>query len=152
MRLQRNFHKRRGNAMIEFALLWAFLFPVLSGVGQFGSAYYQYDNLCSSVRNAARFASLQTFSSVSTTVPTDLRDAVRNMVRYGDPTPNANSPLIADVPVGNIDVTMTFDNGVPAMIDVKVTQYAIETIFKNITINNKPQSQFPFVGRWDPVP
>ena len=146
-----NSRERRGNAIIEFALLWAVLFPLVAGAAQFGSAFYQYNNLCSTVRNAARYLSIQTYESSNETIPDTLLAEVRNVVRYGSPAPANGATLIVNVPPQNINVTMTFSNNAPASVKVTIARFDIDMVVKTFTINNKPESQFPFVGRWDPV-
>jgi Flp pilus assembly protein TadG len=144
--------RRRGNALIEFALLWSVLFPVVAGTAQFGSAFYQYNNLCSTVRNAARYASIQTYQSANATVPTALQTAVRNMVRYETPTPADGAAPLYDIPAANILVQMNFANNVPDSVTVSITQFNIDAVLKTFTINNKPTTSFVYTGRWAPLP
>ena len=152
MRTRLKSRQRRGNALIEFAVLWSLLFPLVGGTAQFGNAFYQYNNLCSSVRNAARYASVQTYHSASNTVPADFQTAVQNMVRYENPAPAAGATPLYNVPPDKIQVTMTFANNVPDTVTVTITQFDIDTVIKTFTINNKPSTSFPFLGRWDPLP
>jgi len=151
MHAHRQRRRRRGNAFIEFALIWGVLFPVIGGTAQFGNAFYQYNKLCSAVRNAARFAAVQTYESVDGSVPVDFRDAVRNVVRYGNPAPQETDPVVVNVDPANIAVSVIWANRIPSVVSVSVTRYDIDTIFKTFTIQNKPETRFPYLGRWDPV-
>jgi len=143
--------KKKGNALIEFALLWGVLFPVLAGTAQFGNAFYQYDNLCTTVRNAARYASVQTYHAQTDAVPSDFQTAVRNMVRYENPNPPNGAKPLVDIPPANILVEVAFVNNVPETVTVTIVQYNIDAVLKTFTINNKPKTSFPYLGRWDPA-
>jgi Flp pilus assembly protein TadG len=142
---------KKGNALIEFALLWGVMFPLLAGTAQFGNAFYQYDGLCTAVRNAARYASVQTYHAQTSAVPSDFQTAVRNMVRYENPNPAAGATPLFDVPPANILVEVTFVNNAPDMVTVTIVQYNIDAVLKTFTINNKPKTSFPYLGRWDPA-
>lgn len=60
--------KERGVAAVEFALLIVFLLAVVTGIIEFGKAFWYYDALVKSTRDGARFLSL---SRVSPTVGID---------------------------------------------------------------------------------
>ena len=42
--------RQRGNALVEFALAFGFLFPVITGTFQFGYAFFVYNELQNAVR------------------------------------------------------------------------------------------------------
>ena len=66
MRLAISPERRRksgGNALIEFALAFGFLFPVLTGTFQFGYAFFVYNELQTAVREGARYAAFKTYDS-----------------------------------------------------------------------------------------
>src|SRR5262245_17518824 len=59
-----------GNALIEFALAFGFLFPCLTGTFQFGYAFFIYNELQNAVRQGARYAAFKTYDSSSSTPTT----------------------------------------------------------------------------------
>jgi Flp pilus assembly protein TadG len=145
--------RQRGNAMIEFALAFTVLFPTLTGVYQFGQAYYQYNNLETAVRAGARYASLRVYDSANSSPTSAYRDAVRNVVLTGDPnSSNDSKQAIVPLQPSNVEVLMTFQNGVPAFVTVQVVSYDLDAMFTKFRLNAKPKVVFPYIGRWDPVP
>jgi len=140
---------RRGSAMIEFALSFAFLFTVFTGVFQFGYAFYQYNSLENAVRGGARYASLRVYDSSTSTPSAAYLTAVRNMVLYGNPTGGA-VPITPGLTTQNVSVTVTFERNVPRLVTVAVTNYQIDAVFTTLSLNNKPKVSFPFLGRYAP--
>jgi len=77
---------RKGNALIEFALAATVLIPIFIGTFQFGYAFYVYNLMASQVRAGARYASLRTYRCGSSSSMTAFQTAVRNVVRFGNPS------------------------------------------------------------------
>ncbi len=147
--MTRNPKGRRGNAMIEFALSFTFLFSALAGAFQFGYSFQIYNTLESGVRDAARYASLRVYDSASSSPSAAYLSAVRNMTVYGDPD-GSGTAIVPGLAPANISVTMTFDHGVPYQVTVAVVNYPIDAVFATFTLNNKPAASFPYLGRYAP--
>jgi Flp pilus assembly protein TadG len=146
--MKRNSHTR-GNAMVEFALAVGLLLPMLFGTFEFGYAFYTYNRLIAAVREGARYASLRTYDS-STTTPSDTYlTAVKNAVVYGDPS-GSGSPVVSGLTTDEIGVTMTMVIGVPDIVTVSVTNFTIDTIVKTLSLANKPSAAFRFEGTYAP--
>jgi hypothetical protein len=122
----------------------------MGGTYQFGYAFYQYNNVESAVRNAARYAAYRTYNGTGATPPSTFATAVRNMAVYGNPDAPQGTPKIANVDPNNISVTMIFASGVPSRVQVRANSFTVNTIFKTFTIKDKPTVTFPYIGRWDP--
>src|SRR5207248_4342197 len=104
---------RSGNAMIEFALGSGILVMAFVGTFQFGYTFLQYNNLQNAVARGARYASLIPYDSL-TSAPSDaFSTAVKNMVLYGTAT-GGTSPALPGLTTTNINLTVTFTNGVPS--------------------------------------
>jgi Flp pilus assembly protein TadG len=83
-----------GVAIVEFALVLPFLFVLMAMTTELGRSIYEYGVLVKSVRDAARYLSVQT--------PNTHIDQARNLVVYGNPagtgTPLARGLTTALVP------------------------------------------------------
>ena len=140
---------KRGNALIEFALSFSFLFSVFAGVFQFGYVYYLYNNLESVVRGAARYASLRVYDSATSTPSAAFQTAVQNMVIYGDPA-GGGQPLAPGLTAENVTVTVTMERNVPRKVSVAIANYQIDAVVASINLNGKPKITFPYMGRFAP--
>lgn len=69
--------RQQGVALVEFALILPLLFIMMLITTELGRAYYQYDTLTKSVREAARYLSVR--------APGVDVDKARNIVVYGNP-------------------------------------------------------------------
>jgi hypothetical protein len=69
---------QQGVALIEFALILPLLLLLTFITTEFGRAIYQYDTLAKSVRNAARYLSIQTPNERAS------MDMAKNLVVYGN--------------------------------------------------------------------
>lgn len=152
--LRLNSRRRRGNAIIEFALASSILFPTFAGVFQFGYTFYTYNTLQGSVRAAARFASVRQYTATTSTPTSEYASEVKNMVVYGKPNPvlTATPGVTPDIPVtsglttSNVAVDVAMNGGVPKTITVKVTNFTIDAIFSKFTFNGKPAATFWYNG------
>jgi Flp pilus assembly protein TadG len=142
---------RSGNAILEFALSFVLIFPLLAGSFQFGYSFYLYNRMQTAVEGGARYASLRTYDSLTATPSQAYLNAVRNQVVYGNPNGGA-SPVLPGLTPGRVAVTMTFVSGAPRSVTVSVVNYQLNAVFQTLTFNNKPQVTMPYVGRWDAVP
>ena len=141
--------RRRGNAILEFALSFGLLFSVFAGVFQFGHSFFLYNNLQSAVRAGARYASLETYESGTATPTSAYLTSVRNVVLYGDPAGGC-TPRIPRLRPDHIQVSVTMDRGVPTEITVAINGYRIDAVVGSLTLNGKPRVTMPYMGRFAP--
>jgi len=139
-----------GNAMLEFAIGSGILVMAFVGTFQFGYTFVLYNNLENAVSRGARYASLLPYDSTSTTPSVGFSSAVKNMVLYGTPTPGT-SPVLPGLVATNVNLTVTFTNGVPSAMRVSISGYSINSVFANSTLTNKPQVTYAYQGIWTPV-
>jgi len=141
---------RSGNAILEFALSFLLIFPLMGGCFQFGYSFYVYNRMQTAVEGGARYASLRTYDSDTATPSQAYLNAVRNQVVYGNPNGGA-SPVLPGLTPSQVSVTVTFVFGAPRSVTVSIVNYRLNAVFRTFTFDNKPQVTMPYVGRWDPV-
>ena len=146
----RNRRRRSGTAIIEFAIGSGVLMAVFAGTFEFGYTFYVYNNLQSAVNNGAKYAAMRTYDSTNSTPSDCFNSAVKNMVVYGDPTGTATTPVAPGLSTSNVSVTPAFAKSVPSQMTVAVSGYTINSVFANITLTNKPQVTYPFLGGYAP--
>lgn len=78
---------QRGAALVEFALLMPFMLILTLSVTEIGRAYYQYNTIAKSVREAARYLSVRARN-------VDV-DKASNIVVYGNPVVTGSPPPLA---------------------------------------------------------
>ena len=125
----------RGVSLIEFALVLPMLLLLTFITTEFGRALYQYNTITKSVRDAARYLSIQD-PSIKLTDPAKVL-AARRLVVYGSPNAsNAATPLalglsLAQVPDSNI--TWKSAGATPAIntVTIKVSGYKFKPLFKS---------------------
>lgn len=139
---------RRGNAVLEFALAFSFLFPMFYGTFQFGYAFFTFNALRSGVRQGARYASIRAYTAANSTVPAAYRDAVRNMTVYGN-TSGTGNPIVHGLTPSNVNVEVIFANNIPARVIVSIQNFSLNAVFRTFVIS-KPVSSFPYTGRYAP--
>lgn len=136
--------------MIEFALAFVFLVPVFLGSYSFGHAFYVYNGLQSAVRGGARFASLQTYNSGTSTPSEAFAAAVRNVVVYGDPD-GGTTPIAPGLTAEDVTVEVTFESGIPRWVTVGIASYQENAAVRMLDFNTKPRLTVTYTGRWDPL-
>ena len=143
--------RRRGNAMIEFALACSLLIPAFSATFQFGYVLYQYNLLCAAINNGARYAGSRTYRTFSGAADlTKVKLATKNMVVYGVPS-GGTVPQVKGLTTSKIDVTFTTSStGVPKTVTVAINNFTINGIFKSFTFNSSPKLVYPYTGRYAP--
>jgi len=141
---------RAGNIMVEFALGSGILVMAFVGTFQFGYTFLQYNNLENAVARGARYASLIPYDSTTTAPSPAFLSAVKNMVLYGSATAGT-SPALPGLLATNVNLTVTFLNGVPTAMTVSVSGYSINSIFATSTLTNKPKVTYAYQGIWTPV-
>jgi Flp pilus assembly protein TadG len=148
---------RAGNAMVEFALASTILFPMFLATFQFGYSFYVYNTISTQVRNGARYASIRKFRCSDAAGITTYKNAVKNMVRYGNPagtgtvlepglTADQVSVKIKDRHGSDADATHT-----PSYVEVATSGYSVNAIVTTINFNGKPYVRFPYVGVYAPA-
>jgi Flp pilus assembly protein TadG len=135
--------------MIEFALVFTFLFPMFAGVFELGFAFFQYNRLVSGVRAGARYASLETYSAPGNTPPDSFLAAVKNTVIYGNPA-GGTTPITPGLTPANVALSVIFEDNIPARIGVKITNYRLDCLLGLYTLNT-PAATFPYTGRFAPL-
>ena len=141
--------RSRGSALVELALSVGLLVPALTGTFQFGYAFYTYNRLVVAVRGGARYASLRTYDSSTSTPSDNYLAAVRNAVVYGNPT-GGTDPVVPGLSTNQVAVSVTMSNNVPDTIVVSLTTFTVNTVVKNMTWTGKPAAAFRFEGRYAP--
>jgi Flp pilus assembly protein TadG len=118
-----NLRKQRGVAVIEFALVLPMLLVMTFVVTEFGRAIYQYNILAKSVRDAARYLSVQT--------PNTHVAQAQNLVVYGNTT-GTGSPLALGLATSQVSASWpaaTGTNPAISMVTVQITGYSFQSVF-----------------------
>ncbi len=144
--------RERGSVMVEFTLSIMFLVPLFLGLWEFGFAFYNYSKLENAVRGGARYASMKQYDSANTTPTSAFLTAVQKMTVYGDPAadPQAAAPVAPGLTTDNVQLAVTFSNGVPATVTVSINNYQLPTYIGNVTLRGKPYVWFPHLGIFGP--
>jgi Flp pilus assembly protein TadG len=132
----------RGNAMLEFAIGFAVLWFLFTGVYQFGYAFYMYNVLQTATANAAELGSKMTYDTGD---PSGYVTALQNMVVYGDETAGT-SPIVPGLTTANVTVTAN-PIDYPTDITVTVTSFTIDAFFKKFVFSGKPRATVQFYGQ-----
>jgi len=152
--------KRRqsGHAMLELAVCAGVMVTFLAGTVQFGYTFYLYNELVTAVGNGARYAAQRTYHAAT---PQDIErgnEAIRNMVAYGDPQPDADAaPVVPHLKPENVEIRWTFpDDGeqasaAPTAVDVTIRHFTVDAVFRALTFDGRPAVEFPYVGRYAPA-
>jgi Flp pilus assembly protein TadG len=136
--------RRRGNAVIEFALTFGLLWMLLGGCFKLGYSIYLYQSLLNAVAGAARYAARLDFDEPNHTFAA----SVKNMAAYGDPAGGA-VPLAPGLTAAKIQVTWAYDaKGVPQSITVSVTNYSVNAVFQSFTWSGKPSVTVRYAGSY----
>jgi hypothetical protein len=139
--------RERGIAALEFALSWAILWLVFSGVYQFGYSFYVYNRLMIAVANAAQLGSRIGYDTAN---PAAFTTTLQNMVLYADETVPAQNaaPIVTGLTAGVISVNASTDaQGIPRDVTVTIVSYTIDGLFGKINLNNKPRATALYFGQ-----
>jgi Flp pilus assembly protein TadG len=118
--------RQRGVALIEFALLLPFMLTLIYMVTEIGRAYYQYNTIAKSVREAVRYLSVR--------APNVDVDKARNIVVYGNPN-GTGKPLALGLSLSNVPVPTWGTTGTyPALntVTISVTGYRYVPLMGNV--------------------
>jgi Flp pilus assembly protein TadG len=142
----RRYKRQGGNAAIEFALGFAFLWSIVSGIYQMGHSLYTYNQLSVGIANAARFAGRESI------VPSkeQYKARIRNVAVFGNPD-GTGTAMVRGLSAANIDVDIEEDTaGVPKNVTVSVNNFAIDGVFWTTSLVDKPYSTARYAGRYQP--
>ena len=153
----RRWGSRAGSAMVEFALGSTILVTVFASAFQYGYMFYQYNELENAVANGAHYAALRPYNTQCSTPSDTYRDAVKNMVVYGDPTGTNTTAVVKNLATSNVTLTITPTQTTcptvtwtPSTVNVKITSFTIDAIFGSFTANNKPSVTYQYQGIFSP--
>ena len=118
---------QRGVALVELALVIPFLLVMAILVAEFGRAIYQYNLLAKSVRDAARYLTMQTPG-------THVAEA-RNLVVYGT-TGSGSVPLASGLATTMVNAawpaTQVGTNPPISIVRVTITGYSFQSMWPSV--------------------
>jgi hypothetical protein len=109
--------RQQGTALVEFALILPLLLILTFSVTELGRAYYQYNLLAKSVREAARYLSVRSAN-------VDVAKA-KNIIVYGNPG-GGSTPVVPGLSLSNVPDPVRSSSGtlpVISTVTVSVTGY-----------------------------
>lgn len=121
--------RQRGVAIVEFALVLPFLLVLTFITTEYGRAIWQYNTLTKSVRDAARYLSMQT--------PETKITQARNLMIYGNLS-GTGTPLAPGLTASHVpdptwqDITGTPVNGSATpmkTVTVRISGYQFKSVF-----------------------
>jgi hypothetical protein len=118
--------KQEGIALIEFALMLPLLIMLIFLTTEFGRAYYQYDTITKSVREAARYLSVRAQG-------TGIANA-KNIIVYGNPG-GTGSPILSGLSLSNVpDPVWSTTGSYPVVntVTVSVTGFRFVPLAGNV--------------------
>jgi hypothetical protein len=118
--------RQQGVAIIEFALILPLLLLLAMTVTEFGRALYQYDLLAKSVRDAARYLSVQATGTHTA--------EARNLVVYGN-TAGTGTPLAVGLDLSHVPAPTWQTAGTGPFINtvtIKITGYTFHSMFASV--------------------
>ncbi len=138
--------------MIELAFAAMVMASCLGGTMEFGYTFLVYDQLVSAVGNGGRYAAMRTYRAATVQDVEKGKDAIRNMVAYGNSRPgDGSAPVVAGLRPENVEVSWVMDDkGSPAAVDVSIRNFQVHAMFGAFTFTGRPSVEFPFVGRYAP--
>jgi Flp pilus assembly protein TadG len=140
-------NRRKGNAVLEFALAATVLLPLLGGTFNIGYGLYSYNKLQSAVRAGGRYASLRSYDSSTGTPSSAFETAVKNLVVYGDPDGGA-TPVVPGLQAGHVTLSVSMNGTMPANMTVAISGLPIYTVFKTLVLSGKPSATFTYGGHY----
>lgn len=143
-------NRQSGAAIVELALLLPLLVLLLLGTVHFGLAMFYYTRVDKAVHDAARYASMRTYSERGSD-SADYVTAVQNTAVFGRPDA-VGAPVAPGFETWQVDVDpQPRSPGVrPRLVTVTVNGYIIPGAMGPILLSAKPSATFPFLGRYVP--
>jgi len=148
MRLIRTTRRRSqsGNVILEFGLAFPLLITFMSGMFQFGYAFFVYNQLQSAIRAGARYAALADFDGGS--AGGTFTNNVRNVVVYGTPA-GGSIPVLTGLTTANVNVAWAADAmGIPQTVTVNITNFTFSVVWTSYQLTNKPRATFIYLGQY----
>ena len=129
--------RQRGTAIIEFALVLPLLVLMSILVVELGRAMYQYNALAKSVRDAARYLSMQ--------LPNTQVAEAKNLVVFGNPG-GTGTPLLPGLDAATHVPDPTWQDAgadpVIRTVTIQVNNYTFQSMFTAVFGVNFPPLQF----------
>lgn len=136
--------RRRGSIALEFAVSFAALWAILSGVVEFGYSFWAYNTLENAVNGGAMLAARLPFEAPGT----GFAGQVKRMVVFGSPSGDG-VPIAPALTLSNVSVTWQQDSiGVPQTITVGIMGYRIRSLFRTYTLADRPRVTVRYMGRY----
>jgi Flp pilus assembly protein TadG len=142
----RNKKGERGHAVVELALVWSFLWLMITGVYQFGNAFFIYSRLEAAASNAAMLGSRLNYDVSD--LGASLKTKVQNMAVYGNPN-GGSTPLAPNLTTANVEVnirTLGSSPAVPTYVTITIKNYTITNLFHNFALPDKPRVTAAYAG------
>ncbi|SEB25222.1 TadE-like protein [Variovorax sp. YR216] len=122
-------YKQRGVALVELALIMPLLLLLTFTTTEFGRAFYEYNAVTKSTRDAVRYLSFQT--------PGTKINEAQNLIVYGNPagtgTPLVRGLTLANVPAASCCTWQTSgSNPVVNTVTVRVTNFTFHSLFAGV--------------------
>lgn len=118
--------RQKGVALVEFALILPLLLVLSFTTVEFGRAIWEYNTLTKSVRDAARYLSIQT--------PGTRITQARNLMVYGN-TAGTGSPLVIGLSTSNVpDPTWQTAGTGPVIntVTVRISGFTFRSMFASV--------------------
>jgi Flp pilus assembly protein TadG len=129
-------HSQAGSALIEFAGSLILLAVMFAGIFEIGYSFYTYGELMAAVRAGARYAALQPRGAGADPV---VAKAVRNLVVYGDPTPDGRTkPVVPGLTTDRVELINSADAST-----VSVRGFELDALFMKLKLDGRPTVTFP---------
>lgn len=127
--------RQEGVALVEFALILPFLLLLSITAIELGRAIWEYNTLTKSVRDAARYLSIQT--------PGTKIEEARTLMVYGNVADRTTPPLAIGLTLANVPVPSPDDQGccswqtagsapVINTVTVRITGYQFRPMFASV--------------------
>ena len=144
---KRGSNKRQGGSvLVEFALSFAVLFPLVTGSWDFGYAFLQYNKLCQGLRSGARYASVMPYEATVPTPTPEYLQAVRNVVVYGNPA-GTGTAVVNGLTPAHVQLTMGWLSGAPNSVSLSLNGFPLPSLLTTMRING-PIVTFPYAGNY----
>lgn len=119
-------NRQRGAAIIEFALILPLLLVLTMATTEFGRAIYQYNTIVKSLRQAARYLSVQT--------PGTMTAEAKNLVVFGN-IAGSGTELVPGLTVSQVATPTWATRGSNPLINtvtITVTGYKFHSLFVSV--------------------
>jgi hypothetical protein len=142
---QRADQKRRGSALVEFALSMLVLAPIAYGTLHYGYGFFLANEIANATRAGARYASMRPLEA---TRIDEYKSAVKNMAACGNPTGcTPEQCSVRGLTPDRIDVGIEFERNVPARVSVQLGSHPGGMIGLP---PGRHATTFPYLGEWTP--